>query len=575
MVRVLKKYWSMFASRQRRNSVILLVLMIIGSALETLGVSLVIPLINVIMNTDEMMNNEIVVKVCNFLKLDSANEFIILMLVTLICVFVFKDLYLIFECYLQNRFIFNLQLDVQKRLLNMYLHRPYEYYLNVTSEEVMQSIGSDVTTAFGLMSNMLTFLTETIVSMALIITIIIIDPVMALTVAVVLAFSYGIIYFVVKPILRKEGVEQRENSIEAQKWILQSVSGIKDVRVAQKEDFFLNSYVKGADKSKNAQRKFTVLSSVPRLLVEMTTIAGVLGVIAIMVACGRSLVELAPSLSAFVVAAVRLLPSANRIGVTITSISYQEVQLDKVIENLKEVDSILLKEEVGCDEKIEFKKELVLRNITYKYPSGEDYVLEDASMEIKCGSLVGVVGPSGSGKTTTIDIIIGLLKPEKGELLVDGVNINNNNAWLNDLSYIPQSIFLLDDTIRANVAFGIEEKDIDETQVWRALEDAQLAEFVKSLPNGLDTETGERGVRLSGGQRQRIGIARALYSNPSLLIFDEATAALDNETEAAIMESIEALQGKKTMIIIAHRLNTIKNCDVVYRVEDGKISVAN
>ncbi|MCX4315549.1 MAG: ATP-binding cassette domain-containing protein, partial [Lachnospiraceae bacterium] len=222
--------------------------------------------------------------------------------------------------------------------------------------------------------------------------------------------------------------------------------------------------------------------------------------------------------------------------------------------------------------RLTFEREITLQNISYSYPNSEQHVLEHAQMSVPVGKSVGIVGTSGAGKTTAVDIMLGLLNPQEGQVLADGVDVMSvYTEWLSHIGYIPQTIFMLDDTIRANVAFGLAREEQTDEQVWYALQEAQLAEFVRSLPEGLDTQIGERGVRLSGGQRQRIGIARALYTNPELLIFDEATSALDNETEAAIMESINSLHGRKTMVIIAHRLQTIEGCDMVYRVKDGRI----
>jgi ABC-type multidrug transport system fused ATPase/permease subunit len=310
-----------------------------------------------------------------------------------------------------------------------------------------------------------------------------------------------------------------------------------------------------------------------------------LAVIAFLMLKGREVDTLLPQLSAFAVAAVRLMPSVNRMTTNINSMSYLEPSLDKMLEHLSVAERWANEPdgaEAGLaggnesDEKLTLSEKVELSDITYCYPDAPSPVLSHADMEIPIGKSVGVVGASGAGKTTAIDILLGLLPPQAGQVLSDGMDIQKNYAgWLSHIGYIPQMIFMLDDTIRANVAFGIPKDEIDEKKVWKAIEEAQLAEFVKSLPDGLDTTIGERGVRLSGGQRQRIGIARALYPDPELLIFDEATSALDNETEAAIMESINALHGHKTLVIIAHRLTTIEECDIVYRVDNGKIKKDN
>lgn len=302
-----------------------------------------------------------------------------------------------------------------------------------------------------------------------------------------------------------------------------------------------------------------------------------LSLIAIEILMGREIETLVPTLGAFAMAAVKLMPSANRIVGAISSISYSMPAVDKLIEHLDalaefEKNGITYDSAKKADVDLVIDERVELRNITYHYPNTEKNVLEDASMVIPVGKSVGIVGTSGAGKTTAVDIMLGLLRPQVGNVLVDDVDVMNDyQGWMSHIGYIPQMIFMLDSSIRANVAFGVKPEEIDDEQVWHCLEEAQLAEFVRGLPEGLDTMIGERGVRISGGQRQRVGIARALYENPDLLLFDEATSALDNETEAAIMESINSLHGKKTMVIIAHRLQTIEGCDIVYRVKDGKI----
>ena len=325
---------------------------------------------------------------------------------------------------------------------------------------------------------------------------------------------------------------------------------------------------------------------IPRLSIEAIGISAMLGIIAFLMFRGREVNTMFPQISAFAMAAVRLMPSMNRMSTALNTMAYQEPRLDQLLayqhitkqNGASKKDEEIISEEIVIREnphsrkEPSFKKSIKLNDIEYIYPNTVTPILFNANMEILFGKSVGVVGLSGSGKTTAIDILLGLLLPQKGEVLVDDIDIQTNYMdWLSHIGYIPQMIFMLDDTIRANVAFGIDRENIDDFKVWNALNEARLADFVRSLPLGLDTSIGERGIRLSGGQRQRIGIARALYTDPELLIFDEATSALDSETEMAIMESINNLHGKKTMIIIAHRLGTIKECDTVYRVEDGKI----
>lgn len=581
MFRIIKKFAYILSSKQKKKLILLFFLMLIGGFLEVLGVSLMIPLVGAIMNPDIIQTNETVGIICAMFDLHSYRTFVILCIVTLIAVFIIKDLFLIGQYYIQYRFVYNNRFDTQKKLLEVFMNRPYEYYLNVQSGEVIRVIQGDVEGTYILLTTLLGFLTETIVSLALIITISFVDLKMTIFVAVMMGIILLLIAKTIKPVLRKEGHSHLINTAMSHQWLLQAINGIKEIKVTQKEHFFKKHYEKSGSHVIQAERKYNVLGHVPRLLIEMVSICSVLTWIAIMIYWGQEIESLITSLSAFIMAAVKLMPSANRIVAALNAITYQEPALDKMLENLEtiEKENVFSKKQLFDKEQsyestavITLKREVCLQKISYAYPNNAQRVLEDADMVIPIGKSVGIVGTSGAGKTTAVDIMLGLLVPQKGQVLADGIDVQQNySGWLNHIGYIPQSIFMLDDSIRANVAFGLDEDEIKDDMVWYALEEAQLAEFVKSLPDGINTQTGERGVRLSGGQKQRIGIARALYTDPELLIFDEATSALDNETEAAIMESIHSLHGKKTMVIIAHRLQTIEVCDMVYRVADGKI----
>ena len=584
MVQITRKFSQILNKQQKVRVIIIGIMMILGAALETLGVGLILPLVSAITTPDIIETNKYAKMVCEVLDLHTTRTFMIVVIAALIFVYIFKNLYLFFEYYVQYRFICNNRFAVQCKLMDVYLHRPYEYYLNAESGEIVRVVTNDTQNTFNLLSTVLSFFTEAVVSVALIITIIVADPFMAFLMAMVLGGMMLLIGKLIKPVLKRAGVKFQQNSAKTNKWLLQAISGIKEVKVAEKEEYFLDQFSKYGKRAIDSEKKNLVLGQVPRLSIEAFGISAMLAVIAILMWKGREVDTMLPQLSAFAMAAVRLMPSVNRMSAALNTMSYQEPALDKMLEHLSVAEkwenehtgeTVVGVQETGVSSdgrEMTLDRQVELSDITYSYPNTEQPVLERANMVIPVGKSVGIVGASGSGKTTAIDILLGLLPPQAGHVLVDGVDIRKDyGGWLAHLGYIPQMIFMLDDTIRANVAFGVPTKDVDDTQVWKALEEAQLKEFVQSLPDGLDTTIGERGVRLSGGQRQRIGIARALYTDPELLIFDEATSALDNETEAAIMESINALHGRKTLVIIAHRLTTIEECDIVYRVENGKI----
>ena len=384
-----------------------------------------------------------------------------------------------------------------------------------------------------------------------------------------------VIKIVIKPIMKKSGKENQDFYSGLFKWISQTVTGIKEVKIGGKENYFIDEYLKCGYGYVNAVQKYSLYNNTPRLLIETICIICMVGYLAAVVIAGGDVATLTPIISVFALAAMRLMPCANRINNQLTNLAYFEPFVLGISDNLQdEINNPDYVKEFSSKEvkKLPVEKEIVLKDITYVYPNTEVFIFDKANMTIPVGSAVGIVGSSGAGKTTIVDILLGLLNLRDGKILADGVDVQTQYyGWLKNIGYIPQMIFMLDDTIRKNVAFGIPEEEIDDERVMQALKEAQLDEFVKGLPDGLDTTIGERGIRLSGGQRQRIGIARALYEDPEILILDEATSALDNDTEAAIMESINHFQGKKTLVIIAHRLQTIEKCDMVFRVENAQI----
>lgn len=574
MLRILKKFGELLNKQQKSRIVILVILMVIGALLETVGVSLIVPLMTTILNDDFYRTNKYAVLFCKIFDLHAAQSFMIAILLGVALIFALKDLFLLFEYYVQARFVYNNRLYTQRNVMKALLDRPYNYFIHASSGEMIRRITDDVYGSYTLLSTLLSFFTEMIVSIAVIAAVVVIDSVMAVLIMVVLLLELIVIYKLIKPVLRKAGLSRQKNAVLVNKWILQATSGVKEVKVARKERYFIDQFYHYANKCVSADKKKAVLDNVPRLMIEAVTVDTMLVFMAVLLYRGANVASLLPQLAAFAVAAVRLLPSVNRISTALNAIAYGEPALDNLLESMQDIkeNSNYNEQKISASETITLRNSLALKKICYAYPEADKNVLDEAEMVIPVGKSVGIVGASGAGKTTAVDIILGLLQQQSGEVLTDGKDIRSNyDQWLSMIGYIPQMIYMLDDTIRSNVAFGIPVKEVSDEKVWKALEEAQLKEFVKSLPEGLDTTIGEQGVRLSGGQRQRIGIARALYTDPSLLILDEATSALDNETEAAIMDSINALHGKKTLIIIAHRLSTIEECDMVYRVENGKI----
>ena len=384
------------------------------------------------------------------------------------------------------------------------------------------------------------------------------------------------IFKVFKPKLNKIGGENQRIQSRIAKWRIQAIYGLKDVKVLNREEFFVRNYYESGKIGANVARNYAVLNNTPRLLIETVFIVSMLSFIAVYISGGGDMNVMMYAIGAFAAAAIRVLPSVNRINTYITEIAYTQPSLDFVYANLQQgmkTDAMLAERRANAQkEKLKLEDKIELNHISFHYPDSEKNIFTNAHMEVPRGKSVGIIGASGAGKSTIVDVLLGLLHAQAGEITCDGVNIfKNYESWLAQIGYIPQSIYLIDESIRDNIAFGIDEDKINEKRIWEVLEEAQLKEFVEDLPEGLDTTIGDRGVRLSGGQRQRIGIARALYHDPEILVFDEATSALDNDTEAAVMEAVNSFHGKKTMVIIAHRLNTIEKCDIIYKVENEKL----
>ena len=581
MLKMFRKIGLLLDARQKRKMVWLVFLMLIGALLEALGITLVIPIMMAIVDPASIRQNKYHIgDIYNLLGMHSTIQFAVVMMAAIIVVFVLKNLFLFYQNVSLLKFIYTNQFETSNRMMINFMKRPYEYYLGANTSIIQRNITSDINNVYALILTILQLTSEVIVFIILVGVLLLVDAKMIAVIAGLLIGVLMIVKWVIKPIMIRAGKQNQDFYSGLFQWISESVNAIKEIKIGGKENYFINEYAKCGDGYVGAVQKYNVFNSTPRLLIETVFITGLVGyMLAEVLRGGADPTAMVSQLGVFAAAAARLLPSANRINNYLTSVAYFSPFLDNVSENLQaeihESGRSYDVKDYPVDEKVTklpVHREIQLQDITYRYPGGNTYVFRNADVTFKVGESIGIVGPSGAGKTTIIDIMLGLLHPESGKVLADGVDVQSNyKGWLRNIGYIPQSIFMFNTSIRKNVAFGVPEEDIDDEKVWKALHEAQLDEHVRSLPEGLDTQIGEHGIRFSGGQRQRIGIARALYEDPEVLVLDEATSALDNDTEQAIMDSINRLHGRKTLIIIAHRLETIEKCDVVYRVQDGKV----
>ena len=569
-----------FDRKQKIQLGILGIMIFVGGLLETLGVGAMIPVVTALLTPETLKEYvdkyPILQKICDLLGIQSVGQMTTALLLALMAIYVIKNLYLVYLVYRQNTFITQSRNQMISRVMGEFLNRPYEQYLGADIPTVFRITDSDIPQTFSLMLAMLQLVSEVVVSGLIFIVLLCTDIFMTLFIMVLFGVMTLVIVKVFKPKLNKIGAKNQAIQSRIAKWRIQAIYGLKDVKVLNREEFFVRNYYETGKVGANVGRTYAVMNNIPRLLIETVFIVGVLTFIIIYMKGGGNVASMVSTLAAFGVAAMRVLPSVNRINTYITEISYNQPSLDFVYQNLQEgmkTDAMLAQRRAYSQkEKLELKDKIELNHISFHYPDSDKNIFTDAHMEVPKGKSVGIMGTSGAGKSTIVDILLGLLHAQEGEITCDGVDIfKNYESWLAQIGYIPQSIYLIDESIRDNIAFGIDADKIDEKRIWEVLEEAQLKEFVEELPNGLDTTIGDRGVRLSGGQRQRIGIARALYHDPEILVFDEATSALDNDTEAAVMDAVNSFHGKKTMIIIAHRLNTIEKCDIIYKVEEGKL----
>lgn len=563
-------------AKQKRQMTVLVLLMLIGAVLESASITLVVPVIQVVLTPEAIEGEGVVADLYNGLHMQSITQFTVVVMTALILAFVLKNLFLFFMQKRLYHFVYTNQFYTAQRLLRSYIKKDYEYFLNADTATIQRSIAADVNNMYALILALLQVMSEAIVFVTIGAILLLMDALMTVVIASLLVITLVLIKKVIKPIMNRTGRENQDYGASMYQWIAQAVTGIKEVKVTGKEQYFIDEYMKQGEGFIKAMERFCLFSNSPKLLIETVCIAGMVAYMLFMILAGNNVGDMLPVLGAFAVAAMRLMPSASRINNQLTQMAYCEPFFMNVSDNLVEdisEENTDLSYAVDAKEKLPVTNEIALRDITYAYPNTEKLIFDHADLTIKVGSSIGIVGGSGAGKTTVVDIILGLLKLKSGTIYADGVNVMEHyREWLKNIGYIPQMISLLDTDIRKNVAFGVKEEEIDDEKLWYALKEAQLDEFVKSLPDGVYTGVGERGIRISGGQRQRIGIARALYNDPEVLVLDEATSALDNGTEAAIMDSINRLHGRKTMIIIAHRLQTIEKCDEVYRVENGKIT---
>ena len=580
MQKIYRKLYDILDERERWLTLLVFIVMIMVALLETMGVASIMPFMAVLANPDVVETNQYLNAVYMWLEFDSTDEYLfflgVLFLILIVGSLAFKAL----AFWIQARFSQTRNHSWSCRLISNYLNQPYDWFLGQHSgmlgasviDEINKLVHSVLFPAIQLVSNGL-------VALFLLALMVVVDPMLAVSVALVIGVAYATLFYTVRHFIQRIGEENRIANRERFKVAQEAFGGVKDVKVAGLEGVFVERYREPSLAMTRRQVAIQMLSDLPSFVMQALVFGGIMVILLYFLASRGGLQEALPFFSLYVLAGYRMMPSLQSIYRNLAQMRYNAPVLETLHPDLRlmqlghaeNASESRVSDEMGP---LGLREDLELTDINYRYPGAGRRALKEVSMKIPACTTVGLVGPTGSGKTTLVDLILGLLQPESGVLSADGKQLTPDlcRAWQRSIGYVPQHIYLSDDSISHNIAFGIPADRIDKIAVERAARAANLHEFVsKELPHGYDTLVGERGVRLSGGQRQRIGIARALYRNPDILILDEATSALDNLTEQAVMDAVYNLGQKKTIILIAHRLSTVRECDQIFYLERGQV----
>lgn len=555
---------------------ILFVLMMIAAALEVVGIGMIPVFVSIVASPEQVLGYGPVQGLFGVLNITTDQDLLLWGSVALVGVFILKSGYYLAYNYVEAKFIFNRRYFISHRLMSSYMQAPYTFHLKRNTAELLRNITQEVNIVINVvLTNILKMCKEGVMVLSIVGFLFLVEPVVTLVVIALSGLGAGSFIFFTQKKVKSSGEQEQKHRSQMIKAVNQGLGGIKDARVLNRETEFIEKYRIEAYMSTRLMTYIRFIQQIPKPVVETTAVLGMMLIAALMVWQGRPMSAIIPILTLFAMATVRLMPAVQQLSSMYTNLRYNMVAVNPVYDDFKELEgeNKKFRDDRSKDEKLQMVEGLKAERVSYSYPDTSELALNDVSFTIPKGEAVAFVGESGAGKTTVVDLLLGLLIPSVGKVSVDGKDIHEHlSGWQKNIGYIPQSIYLADETLRNNIAFGIPDPKIDDSKVWQAVELAQLTSTIDKLPDGLDTIIGENGTRLSGGQRQRVGIARALYHNPQVLVMDEATSALDNLTEKEITRAIEELKGERTVIMIAHRLTTVENCDRLYLMKDGRIS---
>ncbi len=574
-MQIFRKILFLLSPDERKSAGLLLIMIVLMALLDVIGVASILPFMAVLTNPDIIETNIILNSMFNFsgrFGVENNQQFLFILGVLVFLLLIISLGFKALTTYAQTRFIQMRAYSIGKRLVEKYLNQPYSWFLSRHSADIGKTILSEVDQVIGNGINpLMELIAKGMVAISLIILLIIADPKLTLIVGLLLGGAYLLIFYFVRSYLVSSGQERLVNNQLRFTAVSEAFGGAKEVKVGGLEQTYVKSFSKAALIFAQTKTSSQVIALLPRYILEAIAFGGILLILLNFMTQTGGFNSALPIVSLYVFAGYRLMPALQQMYSSFTQLTFTGPALDKLYDDLKNLKQPNVNQDSTA---LSYNKSITLNNIYYSYPNSERTALKNLSFSIPAKSTVGLVGATGSGKTTTVDIILGLLEPQKGTLKVDEkiITKQNSRAWQRSIGYVPQSIFLSDDTVAANIGFGVDPKNINQDMVEKAAKIANLHDFIiNEMPKQYQTTVGERGVRLSGGQRQRIGIARALYHQPKILILDEATSALDNVTEKAVIDAVDNLRNNLTIIIIAHRLNTIKQCDVIYKFDQGQL----
>ena len=566
--------WEILNSSQKTQGLILLFITLIGSFIEALGIGLVVPFITLILSTDFSFPTFITASWPVITSL-SKEQLVIYMVLIFVSFYLLKSIFIFWLTARQTGYIYSLQESISGRIFTAYLNKPYEFHILENSGRLISNTITECTQfCVGFVSAIILILNDILVLTGIVSVLLFFEPLGAFISFVLFGIIGALLFFFSKKRAETWGEARQEMERQRIKSAQQGFSAIKDIKLFNNEKIFVNEYINHTHISLDAGRKQSILQCIPRIFLEFVAVFALCGIVVFLISKGDQY-KVLTVVGLFAAAAFKLLPTISRLVQNFQTVVFSSPSVNLIHTQLEQMKIPTDESYSSISESIRLEKNLRVSNLSFSYEGTERTALESINLDLHAGQMIGFVGTSGAGKSTLIDCILGLIVPSSGNLIIDGVKITNKNvkSWQKNIGYVPQVIYLLDASLRENIAFGISIDLIDEEKLGNAIKKAQLSDFVSDLPKGLDTFVGERGVRLSGGQRQRIGIARALYNDPSVLVLDEATSALDNETESEVMNAVESLQGIRTILLIAHRFSTIKNCDHIYKMENGKVTV--